>query len=242
MVIGEVALQIELGAFAPAAAPARQVPPAPPELTIVVHQGRWQRATKRAIDVMLASVGLVVTFPLFALLALGVRLTSKGPALFRHTRVGRNGAPIQITKFRTMVPDAVTILEHDAELKRRYIENGFKLRQEDDPRITRFGRVLRRLSVDELPQLWDVLRGRMSLVGPRPVMAEELSNYGHYLGAYLAVKPGVTGLWQVHGRSDVGFPERAKIDYFYAARWTIWLDVKVLLRTVPAVARRRGAY
>ncbi len=141
-----------------------------------------------------------------------------------------------------MVPDAVDILEGDPELKRRYVEGGYKLHQHEDPRLTKTGRVLRRLSLDELPQLWDVLVGRMSLVGPRPVIAEELTSYGHNVGAYLAVKPGLTGLWQVGGRSEVAFPERSDIDLYYATRWTLWLDIKVLARTVPAVVRRRGAY
>jgi lipopolysaccharide/colanic/teichoic acid biosynthesis glycosyltransferase len=179
---------------------------------------------------------------LLTVIAIAVWCSSRGPALFRHTRVGRDGRAIRVTKFRTMVPDAVERLERDLDLQRRYIDGGFKLQTDDDPRITRLGRVLRRASLDELPQLWDVLVGRMSIVGPRPVMPAELSSYGPYVGAYLAVKPGITGLWQVTGRSDVGFPERGRIDYFYASRWTLWFDVKVLLRTVPAVLARRGAY
>ena len=141
-----------------------------------------------------------------------------------------------------MVPDATAILDADPDLKRRYVEGGYKLHQHEDPRLTKTGCVLRRLSLDELPQLWDVFVGRMSLVGPRPVIGDELTSYGQQLGAYLAVKPGLTGLWQVGGRSEVAFPERSDIDAYYTNQWTLWLDVKVLLRTIPAVVRRRGAY
>ena len=236
MVVGEALVRLDRGG--PSAPPLA----ARPELTVVLTQSRWQRAMKRVMDVALAGFPLLVMFPVLAIVGICVRLSSKGPALFRQTHVGRGGEAIQITKFRTMVPEAASILSGDPELRRRYIEGGFKLRQEEDPRITRVGRFLRQLSLDELPQLWDVVAGRMSLVGPRPVMLEELEYYGPYVDAYLAVKPGITGLWQVHGRSDVGFPERCRIDFFYVSRWSVLLDLKVLLRTLPAVIRRRGAY
>ncbi len=185
---------------------------------------------------------MIVTLPLLVTIASLVRITSRGPALFRHVRIGRDGQPIRVTKFRTMVPDAVGVLERDADLRRRYVAGGYKLHPADDPRVTPIGRVLRRFSLDELPQLWDVLVGRMSIVGPRPVVPEELAAYGPYVSAYLAVRPGITGLWQVTGRSDIGFPERGRLDFVYASRWTLWFDVKLMVRTLPAVLGRRGAY
>lgn len=227
----------------PAASPAALVPaPATPELSLVVHVGTWQRVVKRTVDVAVSFVLLVASMPLLACIAVWVFATSSGPVFFRQERVGRGGRKIRVTKFRTMVPNAAAILDADPELKRRYVAGGYKLHQHEDPRLTKTGCLLRRLSLDELPQLWDVFVGRMSLVGPRPVIGEELTSYGQQLGAYLAVKPGLTGLWQVGGRSEVAFPERSDIDAYYTLRWTLWLDVKVLLRTVPAVVRRRGAY
>ncbi|HEY3832845.1 MAG TPA: sugar transferase [Acidimicrobiia bacterium] len=256
MTVGE-AWEIELreparlaAVAAPVAAPrsAASVPavalatPPAPELSLVVRVGTTQRVVKRTVDVTVSFVLLVVSLPLFALIAVCVYTTSSGPVFFRQERVGRGGRKIRVTKFRTMVPNAAAILDADPELKRRYVEGGYKLHQHEDPRLTNTGCVLRRLSLDELPQLWDVFVGRMSLVGPRPVIGEELTSYGQQLGAYLAVKPGLTGLWQVGGRSEVAFPERSDIDAYYTLRWSLWLDVKVLLRTVPAVVRRRGAY
>jgi lipopolysaccharide/colanic/teichoic acid biosynthesis glycosyltransferase len=213
-----------------------------PDLVIVLHASRWEKALKRSFDVLVGTLLLLATLPLWIIVGLCVWATSRGPVFFCHERVGRGGRRIRVTKFRTMVPGAASILDADPELRDRYVQGGFKLRPEDDPRITRFGSVLRRLSLDELPQIWDVLRGRMSIVGPRPVVADELESYGHYVGAYLSMRPGITGLWQVNGRSDVGFPERARIDYSYASRWSLGSDVKVLLRTIPSVLRRRGAY
>jgi lipopolysaccharide/colanic/teichoic acid biosynthesis glycosyltransferase len=243
--VGEAAWDVEIRGLAPVSGPAIAAPPLllpASELGLVVRAGAGQRAAKRVVDVVVSFVLLVVGLPLFAAIALCVRVTSSGPVFFRQRRVGRGGKTITVTKFRTMVPNAVAILENDPELKQRYVDGGYKLHQHEDPRLTRTGCVLRRLSLDELPQLWDVLVGRMSLVGPRPVLTEELVSYGRQRSAYVAVKPGLTGLWQVGGRSDIAFPERCNIDMYYATRWTLWLDMKVLLRTVPAVVRRRGAY
>lgn len=199
-------------------------------------------ATKRAIDVVGALAGLLLATPLLFVLAFLVRLDSEGPALFGHARVGRGGRVFRCYKLRTMREDAESLLRTDPELRATYERNGFKVPYAADQRITRLGRILRLTSCDELPQLWNVLRGEMSLVGPRPLVARELA---HYAGAdrdrLLSVRPGLTGAWAVGGRSRVGYPERARIELDYVRSWTLGRDVAILLRTVGVVLTRRGA-
>jgi exopolysaccharide biosynthesis polyprenyl glycosylphosphotransferase len=201
--------------------------------------GGWQLRAKRALDVALAALLLTLTAPLTACIAIAVRLESAGPVLFRQVRVGRNGTSFTCLKFRSMTPDA--------ERERRRLEalneaSGplFKIR--DDPRLTRVGRVIRRLSLDELPQLWNVLRGDMSLVGPRPPMPAEVDAYEDWHLRRLEVAPGLTGLWQVSGRSELTFDEMVMLDLYYAENWSLGLDVQILLRTIPTVLRGTGAY
>jgi lipopolysaccharide/colanic/teichoic acid biosynthesis glycosyltransferase len=165
-----------------------------------------------------------------------------GPVLFRQVRAGRRGRPFRITKFRTMVVDAEERLRGDPALLASYLAGGNKLRPAQDTRVTRLGRVLRATSLDELPQLFNVLAGSMSLVGPRPVLYSELCHYGTGAALVLAVRPGITGPWQVGGRSSVGRTERVRLDEAYASRWSIGGDLRILARTVVAVARRDGAY
>jgi exopolysaccharide biosynthesis polyprenyl glycosylphosphotransferase len=200
---------------------------------------RSATAVKRAVDVAGALFGLLVLGPVMALVALAVKLDSAGPVLFRQTRVGRDGDHFEILKFRTMVDGAHAQRE---ALAHRSNGNGlFKV--PDDPRITRVGRVLRRASLDELPQLWNVLRGDMSLVGPRPLVLEEEGRVSvHYRRRRLHLKPGLTGPWQVLGspHARVGLPEMAAIDYFYVANWTLWADVQVVIRTILYVVGGRG--
>lgn len=201
------------------------------------------RIFKRTLDLMVAvpaSIFLVLTFPFLALI---VRLDSKGPILFRQTRVGRNGEMIRITKVRTMLIDAEEILRSNPDLWAQYVSNGYKLPSDDDPRITRLGAWLRRTSLDEMPQFLCVLRGSMSIVGPRPVLPDELPClYQGLAPEYMAVKPGLTGLWQVSGRSKVIDEERALLDAEYVRNWTPWTEIKILLRTIPAVLSRHGAH
>lgn len=173
--------------------------------------------------------------------ALAVKLTSRGPVFFRQRRVGHGGAEFSIYKFRTMHIDAEERLQHDTELSQLYVSQDHKVPAQFDPRITGMGAVLRRTSLDELPQLLNVLKGEMSMVGPRPVRRSEVPCYGELASAYLALRPGLTGLWQVSGRSQVKFPERAEIDADYASRCCALTDIQILLRTPWAVLARRGA-
>jgi exopolysaccharide biosynthesis polyprenyl glycosylphosphotransferase len=199
-----------------------------------------QLLAKRAIDALVATAVLVAAAAPMAVIALLVRATSPGPVLYRQTRIGKDGKRFTLVKFRCMVDGAdemraELMAQHDTQDPRL-----FKLR--DDPRLTRVGRVLRRWSLDELPQFWHVLMGDMSLVGPRPQMPEEVANYEEWHLQRLAVTPGLTGLWQVNGRSKLSFDEMVRLDLYYAEHWSPWLDIKIVLRTVPAVILGRGAY
>lgn len=201
---------------------------------------RLQRAVKRALDIVIAAVALIVCTPLLAVAAILIRTTSRGPVLYEWRVLGRHAQPFVGYKLRTMVVNA-------DELKASYAAHNemsgpvFKIR--DDPRVTSVGRWLRRFSIDELPQLWSVLKGDMSLVGPRPTYAAEFVEFEPWQWGKLAVTPGITCLWQVGGRADISdFSRWAALDLEYIRRWSLWLDLRILLATVPAVLRGRGAY
>lgn len=196
---------------------------------------------KMVFDRVLALVALVVLAPILMTVALLVKCTSPGPVLFRQQRLGQHGRRIPVLKFRTMVIDAEERLHRDGQWD-RYVEAGYKLPADEDCRITRTGRFLRRTSLDELPQFFNVVRGHMSLVGPRPVVPTELDCYGPLVHCYLGVRPGLTGLWQVTGRSSIDFPERAEIDADYFENRSFGLDLQILLRTPLVVLRCTGAY
>jgi exopolysaccharide biosynthesis polyprenyl glycosylphosphotransferase len=196
-------------------------------------------ALKRTVDVVVAGVLLMFLAPLFAAIAAAIKLDSRGPVFFRQLRSGRAGRTFSIVKFRTMVDGA----ERDRfALAAENEVSGplFKIRS--DPRITRVGVKLRRWSLDELPQLWNVLRGDMSLVGPRPFVLHEASQISGWAGRRLDITPGMTGLWQVSGRNDIPFDEMVKLDYVYVTNWSLWWDFKILCQTLPVVLARRGAY
>ncbi len=199
----------------------------------------WNLALKRMLDVGMVVLSMPVTLPLTLLLALLIRLDSPGPALFRQIRIGKDGLPFVCYKFRTMVRDADKQKE---ALSRLNEADGplFKIRH--DPRVTRIGRFLRRSSLDELPQLWNVLRGEMSLVGPRPGLPEEVRQYEPWHYRRLEVTPGLTGLWQVLGRSTTTFDEMVRLDIYYAENWSVGTDLRILLMTIPAVIWGKGAY
>lgn len=202
----------------------------------------WPRRIKRCFDLVVGCLLLLLTAPLFGLI--GWRLARKGgPVFFGHTRIGKGGRRFKCLKFRTMVPDANRVLseylEAHPELKSEW-ETHHKLRH--DPRITRMGIWLRRTSLDELPQLINVIRGEMSLVGPRPVVADELDRYGDNLFYYVESKPGLTGLWQVSGRSDVTYRQRVHLDSWYVRNWSLWCDLVILIKTPKAVLKGFGAY
>ncbi len=210
-------------------------PPATPSLP---HE-RPAWLLKRGLDVIGAGLLLLLALPILALAALAIRLDSPGPIFFKQTRCGRGGRPFPIFKLRTMVDGAEA---QRAALEAANEASGpvFKMRR--DPRITRVGAFLRRWSLDELPQLWNVLRGEMSLVGPRPPIPSEVAEYGPREQRRLTVTPGITGLWQVSGRSDVDFERWVSLDIEYIETWSPKRDVAILLRTIPAVLSGRGAY
>ena len=198
---------------------------------------------KRAGDVGAAVLLLAFAAPLLLTIAAAIKLEDGGPVLFRHTRCGRGGAPFGLWKFRTMHPDAAERLAGLlAENPQAEAEWSGRRKLRRDPRVTRLGRFLRRSSLDELPQLVNILRGEMSIVGPRPVMADELTRYGGLAETMSAARPGVTGLWQVSGRNDLDFPTRVALDAEYVRRWSLRRDALILLRTVPVVLLAKGAY
>jgi exopolysaccharide production protein ExoY len=200
------------------------------------------RHQKRLVDIVLALSGIVLLAPLLIICYLATIITSPGPALFRHRRVGFNGRHFDCLKFRTMVTDAPerlrNLLESDPLAAAEWASNR-KLR--NDPRVTAIGAILRKSSLDELPQLFNVLRGEMSIVGPRPVPDEELERYAASISAYLACRPGITGLWQVSGRSTTTYSKRVACDTFYSNNWSMALDAKIVIVTLPALLATDGA-
>ena len=201
-----------------------------------VGLSRGERWLKRTLDLAGATILIVVLAPLLGAIALAIRTTSKGGVLFRQQRIGRDGRPFPMLKFRTMVVGADA---RKGELRSRNEAEGlFKL--VDDPRVTRVGRLLRRTSLDELPQLFNVLRGDMSLVGPRPLIAEEDDTIAGWYRRRLCVRPGMSGVWQVMGSARVPLSEMVELDNLYVLSWSPWLDCKILLRTAAFVLARRG--
>ncbi len=198
-----------------------------------------QRLIKRAIDIVGALVGLALTWPIMLLIALAIKLDSPGPVLFKQTRIGENGKPFTIYKFRSMVANAEQLLPQLVDVD-RLAEPAFKLK--DDPRRTRVGKFLRRWSLDELPQLFNVLKGDMSLVGPRPEMDWLVARYTPEQRRRLAVKPGLTGPVQVNGRADLSFEQRLAMELDYIENYSLWKDIKILVKTLPEVIRGNGAY
>ena len=200
---------------------------------------RSVRALKRTVDLTASAAGLALLSPLLAVVAVLIRLDSHGPVFFRQPREGRGGRQFRIVKFRTMIDGAEARRFELAQLNDMEGEGPlFKIK--DDPRVTRVGRVLRKWSIDELPQLWNVLRGEMSLVGPRPFVVHESEQITGWAGRRLETTPGITGLWQVLGRNDIPFDEMVKLDYIYVTNWSLWWDVKILFQTLPVVFGRRG--
>lgn len=199
----------------------------------------WGQRVKDALDIVGVLLGLLLVAPLGAVIALLIVLDSPGPVFYRQHRIGKAGVPFWAWKFRTMFAGAEARLASDPTLRAQF-ERSFKL--EDDPRITRIGRWLRRTSLDELPQLLNVLKGEMSLVGPRPIVEEELLKYGPWERRLLCVKPGLTGLWQVLRHHEPDYVQRVSLDMYYIDHWSVGLDLKILLRTLPSVIAGRGAY
>lgn len=215
-------------------------------LGLEIHQSllqSWSQFVKRAIDLIMSITGGVLVSPLLLVIACVIKVTSAGPVFYGQTRVGRDGKIFRVWKFRTMVKDADDVLnQYLAKHPHLHAEwkSNHKLRS--DPRITGMGRILRRTSLDELPQLWNVLRGEMSLVGPRPIVDAEIEKYGACYQLYCRVRPGITGLWQVSGRSDTGYERRVQLDEYYVRNWSVWLDIYLLGRTFSTIFRCAGAY
>ncbi|WP_247886887.1 sugar transferase [Azospirillum sp. SYSU D00513] len=200
------------------------------------------KITKRILDLSIALIAAILFLPLYIVIACIVALDG-GPVLFRHTRIGQNGVPFKCLKFRTMVVNADDVLQEllkrDADARAEW-QRDFKLKK--DVRVTKVGRFLRQSSLDELPQILNVIRGEMSFVGPRPIVSAEIERYGKYIGHYYACRPGITGLWQVSGRSDTSYDERVLLDARYANTASTYRDLMIMVKTVFVVFQRRGSY
>lgn len=194
---------------------------------------------KRCFDFLSSLCGIVVFLPFFVILIVLVKLDSKGPAFFGHKRLGQYGDIVKVYKFRTMVINAEELLKKLTPEQKKEFEENFKL--ENDPRITKLGNFLRKSSLDELPQLFNILIGNMSVVGPRPIVEKELEKYGVYGEKFLSAKPGLTGLWQASGRSDTTYDERVQMDMEYIDKRSFWFDIGIIFKTVGAVVKGRGA-
>ena len=204
---------------------------------------RRNRLFKRIFDITATVVGGILILPVALIVAVLIYLDSPGPIVFGHKRVGQGGKEFPCYKFRSMVPNAQEALEiylKENPAAREEWERDFKLK--DDPRVTKIGKFLRKTSLDELPQLWNVLIGDMSLVGPRPIVRAEVEKYGEYINDFYLVPPGITGVWQVSGRSDTTYEERVLMDSWYVHNWSVWIDIVYLVKTVLAVLKGKGAY
>ncbi len=212
-----------------------------PDITGAPRSGasRWYAMTKRALDMTVSSALLVILGPLLMTTALAIRADSPGPVLHRRRVAGRGGRPFYAFKLRTMVEDGALQIAQDSRLIEEF-NNNHKLKA--DPRVTRVGRILRKASIDELPQLVNVLRGEMSLVGPRMISFPELEKFGEWQERILEVKPGITGLWQVSGRSDLDYEDRVRLNAYYVNHRSLALDLWILAKTIPVVISGRGAY
>lgn len=198
---------------------------------------------KRLMDITGAAVALIILAPILIVISAGYLYgDNKGTILFKQKRMGQNGKEFYIYKFRSMVENAEEKLKEDPVLYKKYLSNSYKLNPDEDPRITKFGCFLRETSLDELPQFFNVLMGNMSLVGPRPIIGDELLQYDDKTDDFLSVKPGITGYWQTNGRSNVGYPERIDIELYYVKNKSLSLDILIILRTFTKVFSRCGAY
>ncbi len=206
-------------------------------------KSRGNRILKLLFDWCLTLVGTICIIPVFAVISIWIYLDSPGPVIFKHRRVGKDGKEFDCYKFRSMCVDAdfklKELLDTDSNARKEW-EKDFKLKE--DPRITKSGAFLRKTSLDELPQIFNVLKGEMSLVGPRPIIEAEVPRYGKYISDYYMVRPGITGMWQVSGRNDTGYEERVRMDSWYVRNWNIWLDIVLLWRTLKVVMEGKGAY
>lgn len=194
---------------------------------------------KRTCDIGLSSIGLIALVPVFLIIGIAIKIDSKGPAFFVHKRIGKNGKIINVYKFRTMYENSEQMItKFSKEQMTEYREN-YKLK--NDPRVTKIGKILRQTSLDELPQILNILKGELSIVGPRPVVLSELEKYGKDKDKFLSIKPGLTGYWQVNGRSLTSYEDRMKMELYYIENRGIWLDTKIFFKTILSVIKKEGA-
>lgn len=205
----------------------------------VLGKKKLYMVVKRIIDVALSTMGLIVLLPVFAVIALAIKIESKGPVFFKHMRIGKNGKVMEMYKFRSMVINAEELMKNfTPEQMKEYNEN-YKLK--DDPRITKVGKFLRRTSLDELPQLINIIKGDLSIIGPRPVVKDELEKYGLNSQKFLSVTPGLTGYWAANGRSCKSYDERIEMELYYVENMSFKLDIKIFFKTILSVLKREGA-
>lgn len=194
---------------------------------------------KRFSDIVLATIGLIVLSPVFLIIAILIKTTSKGKVFFKHKRIGKNGKEIYIYKFRTMVDNAEDLIKKFTPEQLKEFKENFKL--ENDPRVTKIGRILRKTSLDELPQLFNIIKGDISIIGPRPIITDELEKYGMNKDKFLSIKPGLTGYWAANGRSDTTYEQRMEMELYYVDNMSFKLDVKIFFKTILSVIKREGA-
>lgn len=209
------------------------------EKNIVNDKKTVYKAIKRVFDIVFSLIGMVLLSPVFFIIAVIIKLDSKGPVFFVHSRIGEKGKPIGIYKFRTMVNNAEDLIKSFTPEQKEEFERSYKL--EDDPRITKVGDFLRKTSLDELPQILNILKGELSIIGPRPIVENELEKYGDNKDKFLSARPGLTGYWAANGRSDISYEDRMEMELYYVDNMSFKLDVKIFFKTIFAVLKKEGA-
>ena len=205
-----------------------------------IEQARiYRKYVKRICDIVISCIGLIISLPLFLIIGILIKIESRGPVFFRHERLGESGKIIKIYKFRTMVKTAEELMQKFSLEQKEEFEKNFKL--ENDPRVTRIGRALRKTSIDELPQLLNIFKGELSLIGPRPIVREELKKYKNNKNKFLSIKPGLTGNWAANGRSCTSYEERIDMELYYIDNLSFKLDVEIFWKTICSVIKRKGA-
>ena len=202
-------------------------------------KGKIYRGFKRIVDIILGCIGLVLLSPVFLILAICIKIDSKGPVIFAHKRIGKNVKEFNMYKFRSMYENAEEMIENFNEEQKREWQENFKL--ENDPRITKVGKFLRKTSLDELPQIVNIIKGDLSIIGPRPIVDEELEKYGENKEKFLSITPGLTGYWQANGRSNTTYEERMQMELYYIDNQSLLLDIKIFFKTIVSVLKKEGA-
>lgn len=206
---------------------------------LLKRENIYDKYIKRIIDIFISFISLIILLPIFLMIGFSIKLESKGPIFFVHKRIGKNGKIIKIYKFRTMVQNAEELIKSFTPEQMKEFKENFKL--DNDPRITKIGKILRKTSLDELPQLINILKGELSIIGPRPVIEEELEKYGENKSKFLSVTPGLTGYWASNGRSNISYEERMKMELFYIDNMSWKMDIKVFFKTIISVLKKEGA-